>query len=325
MKEKRFLLFLGAEAAFLLLLYWAASGQSLWVSDVMAFPFAQIGAGLRALSLSGAGGNGLAVVLYVLLSLIPVGVLVALGRRRRLAPEDALLVVLSLLLFAVFYFMINPGKIPGLLLAEADLLTMEQSLFSGGAYALIFSYAVIRALRHFMAADREKLQDYLAILLRVLAVYFVFLAFGPAFQGLLEGVASLRSSTDLLGAALYDSSNYVFVVLRYLATMLPQGMTVVVILAALDLMKAIQADRYSQETAAQAHRVSRLCGISLAVSLLVVVAFDLLQLLFLGELAVVNIQVVIPVIPVAFVLAVLLVVQFLSENRQLKEDNDLFI
>ena len=63
----------------------------------------------------------------------------------------------------------------------------------------------------------------------------------------------------------------------------------------------------------------------MAVSLLVTAAMNLLQLLFLGQLQSVRIQVVIPVLSVAFLLAVLLVVQFIRENRQLKEDNDLFI
>lgn len=47
MKGKGFQLFLGAEAIFFLVLYWVASGETPWVADVMAFPFAQIGAGLR--------------------------------------------------------------------------------------------------------------------------------------------------------------------------------------------------------------------------------------------------------------------------------------
>ncbi len=323
MKGKGFQLFLGAEAIFFLVLYWVASGETPWVADVMAFPFAQIGAGLRALSLSGSGGNAVAILLYLLLSLIPVAVLIFLGRKRALAPEDVLLVILSILLFAVFYFMINPGQIPSLFLAGQEDRSVEQSLFSGTAYALIFSYLVLRALRHFMVADREKLQDYLAILLRLLAVYFVFLAFGPAFQVFLEELAALQ--TDGLGFALHNGSNTFFVFLQYLANMLPHLLTVMVTLAALDLMAAMKTDRYSQAAADKAHHVSRLCGVSLAVSLLVTVAMNLLQLLFLGQLQSVRIQVVIPILSVAFLLAVLLVVQFIRENRQLKEDNDLFI
>ena len=87
----------------------------------------------------------------------------------------------------------------------------------------------------------------------------------------------------------------------------------------------MKTDRYSEETLARAHWVSRLCAGSLATSLVTTVVLNLGQLLFLGELTRVSIQVVFPITAVAFLLGVLLVVKFLEENRVLKEDNDLFI
>ena len=77
--------------------------------------------------------------------------------------------------------------------------------------------------------------------------------------------------------------------------------------------------------AAAAQKLSRLCVVSLAATVLVTVALNLLQLLFLGELYTLHVTVYLPVLFIAFVLGVLLLVQFIGENRQLKEDNDLFI
>ena len=48
-------------------------------------------------------------------------------------------------------------------------------------------------------------------------------------------------------------------------------------------------------------------------------------MMFLGELHTVHINVYVPVLSVAFVLAVLLLNRLLGENKSLKEDNDLFI
>jgi len=64
----------------------------------LAVPFAQIGLGLRMLSLSGTAGNIAALILYFVLSLFPIILLPVICRRRRLAPEDGLLAVLSVLL-----------------------------------------------------------------------------------------------------------------------------------------------------------------------------------------------------------------------------------
>ena len=303
----------------------------------MAFPFAQIGAGLRALSLSSGVGNGLAIVLYVLLSLVPVGILFWRSRRRALAPEDSLLVVLSIFLFVTLYLMINPGQLPGLLVREETLLeeqlAVSQSLFGGSAYAILLAYLVLRLLRRFQGADRQTLQDDLALLLGGLAVCLVFVIFGIGFAGFWEECTALWASggeemvfgVGMDSLAVQRDGLLLLFFLRWVGEMLPYFLDIGVILAVLDLLGAMKTDRYSEETLARAHWVSRLCEGSLAASLVTTVVLNLGQLLFLGELTRVSIQVVFPITAVAFLLGVLLVVKFLEENRALKEDNDLFI
>lgn len=118
MKRQFFPIVLWIEAVLLLLIVLLGGEATPWQAGLLSLPFAQIGAGLRALSLSGAIGNSIAVVLYLLLSLVPVGILVWRSRCRRLVPEDSLLVGLSLFLFVMFYVMINPGEIPLLLTGD---------------------------------------------------------------------------------------------------------------------------------------------------------------------------------------------------------------
>ena len=64
---------------------------------------------------------------------------------------------------------------------------------------------------------------------------------------------------------------------------------------------------------------------SLGLTILVTVVLNLLQLVCMGSLYTVHITVLLPVLSIVFVLAVLLLTQLMGENRQLKEDNDLFI
>lgn len=78
-------------------------------TTITAFPFEQIGWGLRQLSLSGAAGNLAAVVFYLLLSLLPCAVYCFLWAKKRLCRADWLLIIMSALLFFVNYYMINPG------------------------------------------------------------------------------------------------------------------------------------------------------------------------------------------------------------------------
>lgn len=297
MKRQFFPIVLWIEAVLLLLIVLLGGEATQWQAGLLSFPFAQIGAGLRALSLSGAIGNSIAVVLYLLLSLVPVGILVWRSRRR-LVPEDSLLVGLSLFLFVMFYVMINPGEIPLLLTGDGEVLAAQkavgQSLFGGSAYAILLAYLVLRLLRRFRGADRQRLQDDLKILLRGLAVCLVFVIFGFSFSAFW----SVRTEVDGLVFLAF---------LRWVGEMMPYLLDVVVILTVLELLQAMKADR------------------SLAVCLVTTVVLNLLQLLFLNHLADVSIQVVFPLFGIAFLLGVLLVVKFLEENRALKADNDLFI
>ena len=75
MKERHLFTLLSVEAAACALFCILQRSLSGLFSTLIAFPFEQIGAGLRVLSLSGAVGNVVAIILYMLLGLIPAGIL----------------------------------------------------------------------------------------------------------------------------------------------------------------------------------------------------------------------------------------------------------
>jgi hypothetical protein len=291
-------------------------------SAAMAFPFEQIGAGLRALSLSGGAGNAAAVALYAALGLLPVAVLPFLGRRRKLFAEDWLLGLLSVSLFAILYFMVNPGVIDSFTGGAAGQ-AVGKAVLGSVAYSIVCGYFVLRALRIFFQSDAEKLTHYMSAALGALGMLFVYMIFGACFSGLLDSVAALRAGNEgnenLLGAS------YVFLGIQALANALPYALDICVVSAALRLLNEFRADRYSPETVAAAGRMSKLCTGALAAAVLTSVAFNLFQLLFVKTLTVVNVSVNIPVVSVAFVLAALMLTRFVAENKQLKDDNDMFI
>ena len=70
MKERHLFTLLSVEAAACVLFCILQRSLSGLFSTLIAFPFEQIGAGLRVLSLSGAVGNVVAIILYMLLGLI---------------------------------------------------------------------------------------------------------------------------------------------------------------------------------------------------------------------------------------------------------------
>jgi len=322
MKHKKLCVFLACEAVLCILLHSAREILPRAFTAVMAFPFEQIGLGLRALSLSGDTGNIISIVLYTTLCLIPVGILYSLKRVRRLYPEDALLAVLSIVLFAVVYMMINPGLL-GPYFGDAAGQSVTKAVLGGMVYSVLIGYAVLRILRLFFHADTGRLQKYLEILLCALNALFVYLAFGAYFSSLMDSFDALRSGNT--GNEQSLGMSYLFLVLQYVVNALPYILDVLVVFAALELLDELSADRYSEAAVNASEKLSRLCGMALAVIVISNIGFNLLQLVFIKMLAVMNGSVQIPLISVAFTLAVLLLAQYIKENKQLKDDNDMFI
>lgn len=322
MKQKSLWILLTIEAVLCVLLRILQASFTGVFSSAMAFPFEQIALGLRALSLSGWLGNLAALVVYVAASLTPAAALLVLVKRRGVQREDWLLAGLSAALFAVLYLMVNPGII-GSLFGGAAALPVGKAILGGTVYSVLCGYLILRVLRLFFSGSTDKLQKYMTTLLFLLNLLFVYLAFGSCFGKLMDSIAALRAGNtgneNLLGAS------YVFLALQFLVDALPYLLDVLVVFASIRLLDELRADRYSSESVAAAGRLSRLCGAALGAAVLTGIAFNLLQLLFSKTLLVINSTVQVPVLSIAFVLAVLLLARFVSENKQLKDDNDMFI
>ena len=190
MKIKTMQLFLGIEALLCILLV-CVQALSPWIfSTVMAFPFEQIGIGLRALSLSGSIGNTLAIIFYTILCLVPVIPVLLLYKKQKMFPEDWLLGILSIVLFVTYYFMINPGLIQAHISVAGS--NVGKALLGSIVYSILFTYIILRVLRLFFQADTGKLFQYMGALLFILNMLFVALIFGVRFNNLFESFKTLR-------------------------------------------------------------------------------------------------------------------------------------
>ena len=323
MKQKGFYAALAAVAALCVAAQLGSAALPGIFTAAAAFPFEQLGLGLRALSLLGGAGNAAALVLYGAVCLFPAGALLLIRCRRALCPEDALLPVLSAALFPVLYWMINPGLL-GQFYGSAEGQPVAKAVLGIIVYSVLLGYVLLRMLRRFFAADLPGMQKCLAALLCALSALFVCAAFGTCFGELVDSIAALRESNTGSSQGLLRLS-YAFLVLRYIVDALPYVLDVLVAHAALTLLREQAHARYSEAAVAAAGRLSRLCGCALAVSVLTNVAFNLLQLVFFRRLLSINAVAELPLLSAAFVLCVLLLSQYIRENKCLKDENDSFI
>ena len=271
--------------------------------DWIAFPFSQMGAGLRQLSLSGQGGNIAAWSIYLILGLLPVGLLVWRIWKRRAGAEDALLPLISLFLLWGLYLMINPG---GMARVLGKAAMAGKMLFGACIWSAVCCYAVLR-LR--AAAEKDRPQRWLRRL-----VYAVM------------AVSALHLGASVLGDFFKAVSlQNLFPVATLCVKSIPAVLGLKTAMAALELLTALEQGRYSREAVTAAKTLSHWCARSLTATALAELAYHLLQLLLAPALAHVNISVNLPLSSLVFFCAVLLLAQLIARGSQLQDDNDLFI
>lgn len=326
MKKKRIYCLYGAEAVFCLLFYLLQAKFSGIFSALTAFPFEQIGILLRKMSLSGFIGNVLAIVIYILIGLIPVGLIWFLKRKKKLCMIDAVLMVLSVLLFVVVYFMINPG------LFKETVPGGGKIILGGTFYSVFFGYIVLRILYKCSRMDMDGLLRGLSIILYVVTALFVYMIFGSCFSGFLQNIQSLQAGNRVseidMGFSRTDPDmilTCIFLVLQSVVNAVPYILDILVSFAGIRLLRALVKDPYADQTVFQAEKLSGLCVLSLAVTVITSMVFHIAQLIVHNRLYQIDCVVSIPLFSIAFVLTALLLAKFVRENQKLKQDNDLFI
>ena len=285
----------------------AGVGALLW----LAFPFRQLGTLLRTLSLSGAAGNAGAWVLYALFCLLPALYLLLRVIRRRAVWPDALLAVLSAVLFLFMGLFINP--------AEA----MGASALGGTVYSLLLAYVGLRLCR-VRETDAARLSAALRALLYAVACVLAVDAFGGTATALRTSFAALREGNTALSAAALAPS-YAVLVLRGIVAALPSLAGIAVILTALPLLDAIADGPYSGETVAAARRLARVSRATLAVVLLSQAALSVLQAVAADAVRASGYSVSLPLGQAALLLAALLLSELFMRGKALQDDHDSII
>lgn len=292
---------------------------------IITFPFEQLGLGLRKLSLSGAAGNIAAIIIYVLISLIPCLIFFLLKKSGKLLKTDYFLPVISILLFAVIYYMINPGSF------HANIPGAGKILLVCTFHSVFFGYIILRVLEKCRLTDTKRLQTWLKPLLAAIIFLCLYAILTECVKNLSVSIRYLHETDSLensmingmTGASL--TATYVFLILQCVTNALPYILAVFILFTVIRSLNTLILDRYSDASVAAVDRLVSLCTKSLVITVLSNMLFNILQLLFHQALQEINMVVSVPVFSIAFVLTVSLTAGYVRENQKLKQDNDLFI
>ena len=303
----------GGAAAVLSVLFsaFASEGAS---SGVPSLPLAWIGRGLRGLSLSGTAGNTAAIVLYVLVSLVPLLFLLR-GKRHK---EDVLLPLASAVTLYSLYYIINPGLRPMVLTGSVGTLVCE-----GAVYSILLCWAVIRLIRYCEGTASGNMLRLLRILLVCCAFVCICTGFGGGYASMTETMETVREGNNVPGINL--TPDFALAWIRYGAYAAEYALTAWILLLSADLVCEIRQDPYSMGCEEAAGETAKWSRITLTAVMLMNTVLNVGQLLAAGELHQLSAGIRIPLLSMLTALLLLMLTGLLRKGRKIKEDNDLFI
>lgn len=281
----------------------------------MTFPFEPIGNFLQWLSLTGKIGNGIALALYITICTLPlVPVILHYKKRDRLAEHGALILT-SLLLFPTLYYMINPHLFANIrFLYIEEMLSLLKATFSVTVWSAFICAIIFCLLRLLQTSSKSVLLDYLRKLLYILCVVFVGIIIFSCGTTFIQSLKQTQLPADKF-----------MVFLHFFVSALPYVLDFIITIFGIRLLSELQKDGYSDSVTFFADKLANVCHTSLAILAISEVGFNILQLVFSKKLSNISTNVTIPLMSFAFVLATLLLAKLLAENKQLSDDNNLFI
>lgn len=279
-------------------------------------PVTALGQWLRRVSLSGGGGDALAWLAAIALSLAPAAaVWLLLGRAGRRWADALLLLTVPLVFTAVFYA-VNPtlGGVMGWILPSAALST---------ASAALLAWVVLRFLGALADAPRERLAAALGILLTVCGVCMALAAAWNSFAQWQAGAEAVRAANT--GAREAAERTVAVQGVLALLELLPSLLGAAALFWGGRLAGRMGGDPFSEKALALCGRTAELCRWTAGAAALLELLAGLVQLLLFKALASTSFHLRLSLTPLAVTAALYLLCRWFQQGRELKADNDSII
>ena len=289
----------------------------------ITFPWEQLGHMLRALSLSGSGGDAAAWILFLTLSALPAAFGLFLRIRRRGQRADILLALLSAALLCGLWFFANPSYMDRYL---SPIPTGGHARYALAAVidSLLITWLLLRCVARLWGTGQGKL---LFLLRALLILYGLALLAGV----LLEGGGEFKSSLEALLEANTGSEDslvkvsVLFLALQAVMGLLPALAQIALLFMVCGFLRCCEREPFGAESCRRMEGLKTASGRFLVLVLTANVGFNLLQLLLSRFLLTSFHRFYFPLREIVVMLGIRTLSLLYLESRRLKEDNDMFI
>lgn len=325
MRNKKLFFVLLAEAVILIAFYCLCRAYPKLPGNVMAFPIAQLRLLFCFLLSKGVFGQGLAVAVWITVSLLPSVFILFYRRKKEVIPECVTLLFLSgALLFILRYMPCMDPTVEDTAFRWGDrLFSLNTEMFFGAMtiWGIVFLFLVFLIVRKIRNGNKEKLRRYLGILLAVCSVIYT----GLFFTTFLGKTGALQNFSEITAEARVTA-------ILSLIHPLPYLLVVAVFLSVIGFLK-LSPETEEDELSRSTKRIEGLCRISLAftaaetaLSNLTLYIMVFLRRYYTASHPVdAEFHFRLPVDSLVFAVTILLILHLVKENRKLQDDNNLFI
>lgn len=282
-----------------------------------SFPFAIIGKITALTAEAGIIGSGISLCIISLICALPLIPVLKTYKNKSCFLRNAVLCLMIPLLAVVFAVFCNNSFIYTLMPElTSDLADNVKSVFGAAVWSGIVTVLLSELIRKISCADGRKLLILTKLISHIIAVIFVIII--SVFE-----VNTLYENLTNTNPGLADG--YVSI-LSFIKEALQYILDIAVISSAIRLMDGVLENKPSDEIEYLSKRLSKRCTVALSVMLTVSFISNFIQII-LSPVVFSNIfvEVDIPIFSIGFVLIILIVSLLVTENKKLKEDNDLFI
>ncbi len=304
---------LAVEAIVLVLLVAFTSAFDSVSFSFITVPFAQIASAVSTLCENGAALRGVGVMILAALTFLPIAYAFTDFSGKKSVVEKLSLVLLGISLGGGIILMMNPQNfLPSAFRENAEV--MEQAVCTTIWSVILLALGVTGA--RVLASGKKK------TVIRGFSAMTVF--FGILFVGMAVLSAGMLLKEEAKQTEVVSGIEHVVSVLKCLKTAVPYFLDTVVAVMLFRLASIYMSEGQShlKEAASGVRHAS--CAL-LGISLLLTVIYNAVQVLFMKEISHVKVVTELPVLSFAFVVVAVLICHLIVENKDLKDDNDLFV
>jgi len=281
-------------------------------------PFQLIGYSIRKLSLLGGMGNIFAIFLYLIISLIPIFILIYTFKKKKIVKIDYFFIpLISLLLFWMMYYMINPNLLIELLppvlalqVIEGDLTALK--IFRVGLVFTLDIFVVIYLFIRFYVCQKTSIYKLIHIILYALAFSIVL------------GTFYIQLSSLLRNFSINPYDNFQSI-MNFGFQLASASIIIILIVYFQKLVEYIESNKINSQLIDLSTRISNFALVSVVVILSNLFINNLYNMVFSKQMQDIKFILSIPMLELMIVMVMLLITEYIKRTYLVHEENALTI